>query len=256
MPDSSAVTAQELIALVSIHDVMPETRGRVTAMLQQLALPPEVVTLLVVPGRAWSRDDLRWLKGLQQAGHPLAGHGWSHQCQPPVTLYHRLHSALLSRQAAEHLSFSCEGITHLLQRCHDWFAEHDLPVADLYVPPAWALGAITPADYPQLPFRQIETLAGVLDTHTGKTARLPLQGFEADTLFRALFLSLFNQVNESRARHRQIPVRVGLHPFDLEYRLAAQIPALMARVTEFQRYEDLLKCGDSSIPLVDPQHRS
>ena len=41
-----------LSGLISIHDVMPETRERVTDILEQLAwLPPAAVTLLVVPGK-------------------------------------------------------------------------------------------------------------------------------------------------------------------------------------------------------------
>ena len=78
--------SDSLAALVSIHDVMPETRTQVTAMLARLRLPCEAVTLLVVPGKDWQEGDLDWLRSLQNAGHPLAGHGWSHRCQPPVTL--------------------------------------------------------------------------------------------------------------------------------------------------------------------------
>ena len=66
--------SEPLTALVSIHDVMPETRTRVTAMLARLKLPAQAVTLLVVPGKDWQADDLDWLRGLQEAGHPaMAG---------------------------------------------------------------------------------------------------------------------------------------------------------------------------------------
>lgn len=228
-----------LQALVSIHDVMPETRSRVTDMLATLALPAQVVTLLVVPGRQWSRDDLAWLHGLQAAGHPLAGHGWIHQCQPPVTLYHRLHSALLSRQVAEHLSLSNEGIVRLVQDCHDWFGRHGLTVSSLYVPPAWALGRLERSRYRALPFRYVETLSGVLDTVTGQRARMPLVGFEADTGFRARFLALFNALSVARARNSSVPVRIGLHPFDLSCRLSRQIVPLLAQVNTFTTYDAL-----------------
>ncbi len=54
-----------LSGLVSIHDVMPETRDRVAELLERLAdVPPAAVTLLVVPGRDWSGDDLDWLRDL------------------------------------------------------------------------------------------------------------------------------------------------------------------------------------------------
>ena len=48
-----------LSGLISIHDVMPETRERVTDILEQLAwLPPAAVTLLVVQGLAGRRSGL------------------------------------------------------------------------------------------------------------------------------------------------------------------------------------------------------
>lgn len=228
-----------LQALVSIHDVMPETRPQVTDMLAQLGLPPESVTLLVVPGRTWSAADLKWLRDLQHAGHPLAGHGWFHRCQPPVTLYHKLHSALLSRRVAEHLSFSGDAIVQLVKDCHDWFDQHALTVSSLYVPPAWALGALTREQCGQLPFRHVETLSGLLDTASGDSLRLPLAGFEADTRLRALFLSWFNRVNVARARRHGVPLRIGLHPFDLSLRLAPGILQLIQQVDICCSYESL-----------------
>ena len=234
MPDA-------LSALVSIHDVMPETREQVTTMLSRLQLAPEHVTLLVVPGRDWSADDIAWLRDLQQKGHPLAGHGWLHRCQPPVSLYHRLHSLVLSRTVAEHLSFSAEGIVRLVQDCHDWFAEHQLPASSLYVPPAWALGALPKERYADLPFRYVETLAGILDTRSGHTLSLPLVGFEADYPLRAWFLSCFNQYSIGRAKSMSRALRVGLHPYDLELSLASSILPLLEQVTEFLDYGVLMQ---------------
>ena len=232
-----------LEALVSIHDVMPETRARVSEMLSRLGLPPQAVTLLVVPGREWTHSDLSWLRGLQQAGHPLAGHGWFHQCLPPKTLYHRVHSALLSRQVAEHLSYQGEGIVELVNRCHDWFADHDLEVSPLYVPPAWALGALSRVDYAALRFRYVETLTGILNTRTGRLTRLPLVGYEADNALRALFLTVFNGWNVARARGQHLPVRVGLHPFDLSLRLSSHIAVLLDQVDAFRDYSALSPVG-------------
>lgn len=245
-----------LQALVSIHDVMPQTRPQVTDMLGQLALPPQAVTLLVVPGKAWSEEDLAWLRELQNAGHPLAGHGWSHRCQPPVTLYHKLHSALLSRQVAEHLSLSGEAIVGLVQDCHEWFAHHDLTASSLYVPPAWALGSLSRSQVARLPFACVETLSGVLDTGTGTHTRLPLVGFEADTRFRALFLGWFNALNVSRARRQRVPLRIGLHPFDLSFHLAPQIFNLLKQVETLACYDGYFErrmASCSSRPEVSGQ---
>ena len=248
---SEEVKSIPLQALVSIHDVMPETRIQVSEMLVKLALPASAVTLLVVPGRQWSEEDLTWLRGLQVAGHPLAGHGWTHRCQPPVTLYHRLHSLLLSRQVAEHLSFSGAGIVQLVKDCHQWFADHGLAVSSLYVPPAWALGSLSEGQCSALPFRQVETLTGVLDTRSRNLTRLPLAGFEADTWFRELGLRIFNRLNVVRARHDQVPLRIGLHPFDFSLRMAGQIKLLLAQVEVFCRYEQLYASGCPKSEPVD-----
>lgn len=228
-----------LTALVSIHDVMPETRAQVTAMLARLRLPCEVVTLLVVPGKDWQEGDLDWLRSLQNAGHPLAGHGWSHRCQPPVTLYHRLHSALLSRDVAEHLSFSGDGIHRLVWDCYRWFIRNGLSPSPLYVPPAWALGALSPAQLSRLPFRYVETLFGLHDAQEQTFTRLPLVGFEADTAFRAWVLGFSNAVNISRARRAGVPVRIGLHPHDFELRLGNRISPLLKSLSQALPYPQL-----------------
>ena len=247
---------KSLRALVSIHDVMPETRLEVSNMLDRLALPAKTVTLLVVPGRQWGDDDLAWLRGLQSAGHPLAGHGWFHRCQPPVTLYHKLHSMMLSRQVAEHLSFSGAGIVKLVRECHDWFGQHDLEVSPLYVPPAWAMGRLTPQQLAELPFRYVETLTGLLDTQTGGLTSLPLVGFEADTPLRALFLEIFNTISTHRARTQRLPLRIGLHPFDLSYRLAPRILTLLQQVSHFEDYDELPRAGMPVLPSLPQSHSS
>ena len=228
--------SEPLTALVSIHDVMPETRTRVTAMLARLNLPAQAVTLLVVPGKDWQADDLDWLRALQEAGHPLAGHGWSHRCQPPMTLYHRLHSVLLSRDVAEHLSFSGDGIQRLVWDCYRWFIRNGLTPSPLYVPPAWALGALTAAQLGELPFRYVETLFGIHDVQEKTFTRLPLVGFEADTAFRAWVLGFSNAVNISRSRRARVPVRIGLHPYDFELRLGNRISPLVKSLSQALPY--------------------
>lgn len=225
-----------LRGLVSIHDVMPETRPAVSALLEGLsALPASAVTLLVVPGRAWSMDDLAWLRELQRRGHPLAGHGWYHRCAEPRTLGHRLHSAVLSRNVAEHLSLNGEGVVALIRACHAWFGERGLTPAPLYVPPAWALGPLPAARMRTLPFRYYETLTGLHDSHTGRFTALPLVGFEADTAGRALGLRLLNGVNLAAARLSGRPLRIAIHPYDAGLRLGAELPRWIARLDRANR---------------------
>lgn len=223
-----------LRGLVSVHDVMPETRDRVAQLLRAMPqqIPPERIVLLVVPGRDWSGDDLEWLRSLQKTGYELAGHGWSHQCAPPRTLYHRLHSLLLSRDAAEHLSLDPASIEALVRANRQWFDQQGLAAPELYVPPAWALGPVPRSALAQLPFRYYETLTGIHDVQSGRFYRLPVVGFEADTPGRARVLRLINMLQLTLARWRRRPVRVAIHPQDAELYLAGDLRACLARVAE------------------------
>jgi hypothetical protein len=223
-----------LRALVSIHDVMPETRDRVAALLETMPepVPPERIVLLVVPGRDWSSADLDWLRELRARGYELAGHGWSHQCAPPRGLYHRVHSAVLSRDAAEHLSLEPQAIAALIRANFDWFTEQGLGEPSLYVPPAWAMGGVSRSVLQSLPFRYYETLSGFYDSTEDRFRRLPVIGFEADTPARAAPLRLINAVQWRLARWLRRAPRIAIHPFDPELQLAGDLRASLDAVTE------------------------
>ena len=228
-------------ALVSIHDVMPETREQVSRILALLPQSPQAVTLLVVPGRNWQTADLDWLHQLQQQGYPLAGHGWLHRCDPPISLYHRVHSLLLSRRVAEHLSLSASGIDTLIRNCHQWFLDQGLQPCELYVPPAWAMGAISRAQLADMPFRLFETLTGVFDARAQRMHSLPLAGFEADTPLREWFLRGVNHVNWRRACHTGQPLRLGIHPDDLSLRLGHRVIPMSEAVSASLTYPDMAR---------------
>lgn len=202
-------------ALISLHDVMPETLGptaAVLAALERRRLGP--VMLLVVPGRNWKAPDLRRLRRWQAAGHGLAAHGWDHRAARVVGLRHRVHAALLSRHAAQHLALDAGGIEAVMRASHDWFEGRDLRPPRLYVPPAWALGPLPRARLTALPYRWVETLGGVHDVVTGRVDRTPVMGFEADTFPRALALTAGNAVARRCRR-----VRLAIHPGDPQRRL-------------------------------------
>lgn len=227
-------------ALFSIHDVMPETLSRVAAALGRLrAQGAGVVTLLVVPGKTWSAADVDQLRRWSDDDCRLAGHGWVHRRGPIRNWGHRLHSLLLSRNAAEHLSRGRDDLLELVQRCGAWFAEQKLSAPELYVPPAWALGALSPGDLASTPFRFVETLTGVFDVEAARMHRLPLVGFEADTFARAAGLRPFNAVSALAARSVGAPLRIGLHPDDYELRLAASIDRLARGPWRSLAYGDL-----------------
>ena len=58
-------------ALVSIHDVMPETFNKVLQIIKWLkekGVPP--CALLVVPGKNWNEDMISQLRALTREGYP------------------------------------------------------------------------------------------------------------------------------------------------------------------------------------------
>lgn len=223
-------------AIVSIHDLMPETMDRIEVILQWLEarkVPP--CTLLVVPGKPWSAPQIERLHELADDGYSLAAHGWHHQTTPHK-LFHRLHALLISRNVAEHLDLNSDGILKLLQRSHDWFLENQLPAPDFYVPPAWALGAISKADLAKVPYTRIETTRGFIFPQKeggGPKVSLPLTGFEADTMLRAAFLRQWNTAQIKRAQNTKTPLRISIHPNDLELKLRDQMESLFEMPWEY-----------------------
>lgn len=214
---------------MSIHDVMPQTLPQCRQILELLfASRIKRVTLLVVPGCDWSPEDIDELRDFTRQGATLAGHGWNHRARHILGVTHRLHSALISRDVAEHLALDSEEIVELVNRSHDWFTRHDLPVSDLYVPPAWALGRVSRQALAETPYRLFETLGGVVDVGAERFRPSPMVGFEADTGFRALGCRIWNWANLLYAGNTR-PIRVAIHPNDLSLRLADDLRALIER---------------------------
>lgn len=214
-----------LRAVASIHDVRPDTLDRVEGLLRLLEPAGTRIALLVVPGLDWTAGCVERLRAWADTGYELAGHGWVHR-RPPGTLYHRLHALAISRDQAEHLSASRNEVIDLVARGRAWFEERGLPTPSFYVPPAWAMGRLRPDDLADLGYRIAETQWGFLDldapTPEGR-ARVhgaPLIGFEADTAWREFALGVFNAAQVARARRTARPLRLGMHPFDLELRRA------------------------------------
>lgn len=188
----------------------------------------EQVTLLVVPGRHWDDESLAALRQLADEGAILAGHGWNHRADAIRGLKHQLHSRLISRDVAEHLALDSAGIRELVERCHAWFGQNDLPVSDLYVPPAWAMGSISTEELAKTPFRLFETFAGVLDTEDGRFRRSAMVGFEADNLLRVVSCAVWNRVNLAVAGY-DAPVRMAIHPNDLSLGMSGALERLIDR---------------------------
>lgn len=230
-------------ALLSIHDLMPETMDRVIAMMDRFegwGIGP--VSLLVVPGKDWGRGHLEQIRNWSEKGHPLVAHGWAHWTEV-VGIRHRLHSMFFSRTVAEHLALDREGVMGLMRRSYAWFGENGFPDPGVYVPPAWALGAVGPSDLAELPYDQVEATEGVYFRQGEGMGRcfLPVVGFEADTAMRAAFLKPWNRVQVRQALRKRVPLRIALHPFDDELRLAGQMGEILAMGWDWCRYGDVLE---------------
>ncbi len=214
---------------LSIHDVMPTTLARVgslIALCKACGWPPPV--LLVVPGADWDVGGIATLRQWQADGHELAGHGWHHRIERYGGAWHRLHGALISRDVAEHLALDAEGILSLMRRCHAWFEAQGLVPGELYVPPAWALGALPRARLNEQPFGSVETLQGIYTVASGRWHHRALLGYEAGNRFQYRALQISNALNRLRAP--QAGLRIGLHPQD------AQLPLAGAMRRDLRRF--------------------
>ncbi len=228
-----------LNALISIHDVCPETLSRVEKIIALLPEPCKAqLLLLVIPGKAWSTADLQKLHQFQDQGFELAGHGWTHKCKKIQGIYHKLHAALISRDCAEHLALSNRQIKTLLIKNHAWFEENGLKAPEYYVPPAWAMGKISRRELNDMPFRFFESQSGIYDSQGSRFIKLPVVGFEADNTFRKICLLAWNSINCKLASKTQ-PARIGIHPYDCELLLASSMTAILEKVVEPQPYKAL-----------------
>jgi len=208
--------------LISVHDVMPSTRSHVSDVLDWLdERQAGPVVLLVVPGSGWDAGGVEWLRSLERAGHELAGHGWRHAIEHYGGVYHRLHAALISRRAAEHLALDAAGTAALVRRCHAWFSSVGLRSPRLYVPPAWAMGSLGPGQLTRLPFEWYEDMAG-FRSRDGRRLPVPVVGYESDRVWTRPFLRLFNSHAVRRARQEGL-LRVAIHPRDLCLSMAADL---------------------------------
>lgn len=226
----------EPLRLVSVHDLIPakmDAVREVTALLDGHGVKP--ITFLVCPGFDWSDAELNWLRERQRRGDRLAGHGWRHEAGPPRGLYDRLHRKVFSRGVAEHLALDADGIAALIMRNYEWFGAHELASPELYVPPAWAMGSIARKRLRALPFRLYETLSGIYDAREDSFHRIPLLGFEADTVFRAVAVRASNRLNRLLARGTQ-RLRVSIHPTDLQLKLARDLERTIARRARYAGY--------------------
>lgn len=221
---------------------MPETMREVSEIIVRLHdFHIHRYSLLVVPGRQWKSNQIHHLRKWFSEGAEPVAHGWLHETTPRK-IFHRIHSAFLSRKVAEHLDLDGPGILDLMARSKDWFVQQKLPEPETYVPPAWALGRLTPVEIETIPFRCVEVTPGILFPDASCPQRLlplPLCGFEADTALRKLFLNQWNRSQIRKANKRNVPLRISIHPQDFELRCHEQLSEFLSGNLEPLVFNDL-----------------
>lgn len=225
-------------AVVTIHDVMPESLSRVSEIILFLNLfGIRKYTLLVVPGKDWTASQLRQLRTFQETGGVIAGHGWQHRAVRKTSLCHKLHGKMMSRNAAEHLSLNENEIIDIIRHAYRWFIEHGFGKPDLYVPPAWAMGNIRRSSICKLPFRFYEYQSGILNKFSKKFHLMPVVGYMADTPMRAWGLKALNFSNLA------LPfpcVRIAIHPEDLTLPLNNDLKQHLGHFQFFTTYFEII----------------
>jgi uncharacterized protein len=212
----------------SLHDVSPGSIDAAGALLRRLsAAKLHPVCVLIIPSGDWSVSQLEVLREWEARGYTLAAHGWSHRSTAPRTLHHRLHSMFFSRDVAEHLGKTERQVRDIVERGAGWFTEAGLEPPTLYVPPAWAIGALPLRAFAETGYRWVETLTGIYSVRGSRFHRLPLVGFEADSPARATALTGLNRINRLLATATGRPLRVAVHPRDFDLLLARDLERLI-----------------------------
>lgn len=237
MPGSDFIKPHRA-ALVSVHDVMPETLSRISSIVDFLvASHITPFTLFVVPGKNWLPGHLKILQQFIRMGGELAGHGWTHHAERMGTVFHLIHGTLISRDEAEHLSLCEQEIAERITLCHAWFERKGFPSPSLYTAPAWAMGRISTSTLRSLPFDLYENQWGVYDARQARYFPLPVTGYMADTPCRIFPLKLINAMNLGLRR----PVtRLALHPEDLTLPLFKDLSRHLRRFNDFLSYPYLV----------------
>ena len=224
---------------ISIHDVGPNNLDKIISIINLLFDKYNIdkITLLVIPGLDWNNKQINILKTLQEKeGIELAAHGWHHKSNPTKTMYHYIHSKLISENSAEHLSKSKLSIIKLLNNSHSWFINQGLNSPTLYVPPAWALGNMGEKDLSALPFNEIEIISGVFINN--KFIFIPLIGFKTKTYFKFIIVKVLNFINYLSYSFFGL-MRIAIHPDDFNLLLKCDIDKYLRKITANFSFNEL-----------------
>ena len=213
---------------ISIHDASPHNLLDIETIICTLQNQYRInkICLLVIPGLNWNKEHIQKLQDWQNEGIEIAAHGWVHKAEKNKTLYHIIHSMIISAECAEHLSKNRQDIYYMMKKSYNWFISNGFKKPLLYVPPAWALGKITKKDLKRLEFTYYECTTGMI--HHQKYHFLPLLGFEENTLIRSCLRRFFNTLNYLLASFTGI-IRISIHPNDFSLYLKEDIAKYLSK---------------------------
>lgn len=220
--------------VVSIHDVSPRTQPAVTRMLAELAaLGVARTSLLVIPdhhGRGHFNADpacVRWLQDLEQAGHEIVIHGYSHRraAKPGDTGRSKLVTEFYTAGEGEFFDLGQTTATALLERARGEFAAARLhPVG--FIAPAWLLSADAERALLAGGFRYTTRLRTFHHLATGRVEHCQSLVWSVRAAWRRVISLGWNRFLFARASCEPL-LRISLHPPDLDHpRIWRQICAL------------------------------
>ena len=186
------------------------------------------ICVLIIPGLNWKKNQIRRLKKWQNRGIEIGAHGWKHLASTNKSFYHKIHSIIISRNCAEHLSMNKQDIIKLMNNSYEWFINNGFKKPKLYVPPAWALGNVSKEELHQLKFKYFECTTGMI--HNKKYKFLPLLGFEEKTFIGSKIRKIFNLFNFIMASFIGV-IRIAIHPNDFKLYLKHDIKKYLSKNT-------------------------
>jgi predicted deacetylase len=233
-------------AALVLHDVAPETQARCEALLDALApwitpRGPMPVTLLVVP-RYHGAEALStypafrtWIDQRLLLGDEVILHGYAHADDRPVTglsdwIERRVYTlegefARLSANEAGQLLAS--GL-HELSAC-GWQSRG-------FVAPAWLTSPGTRVALNELGFDWFATRTGLFDLKTGHETAATSLVWSVRAAWRRQLSQIYNQRLLTKLlgpSHQSTPIRLGLHPVDVDWPQAVAFwQQALARVLE------------------------
>lgn len=234
--------------IVSLHDVSPFHVHSVQRQMNELVrLGVKRMSLLVIPchrdtGSLDHHPALAgWLRRWQEEGHEIVLHGWRHALpkEPPETSGRRrlrqwFYEELYTAREAEFFALNRASALRLVEQGLSAFSAHGLR-AQGFVAPAWLLN-------PQV--EEALRDAGLLYTttrteivHLPSRTRFPATScvWSTRAAWRRNASLLWNALLARRLASRE-PMRVGIHPTDLDFpEVWTQIRRIVAAALEHRR---------------------